>query len=195
MFSKGYVKLPKDETDLCSCKWSLHICIPNSHHTTGTISMCADCDIEELSSLQCHMEDRLHKFLFLGKRTGGGDGVNLWQVRDHSVFVPLQRTPHITAYCNPLAHESHSEGLAFDPCSIGHDSKVLPFPVSICVTEITCTTTRTEMRSGRLRDNGGLQYRSCLKMHRHWKTLQARYQCQGVHVSRIAIQQCVQTAR
>lgn len=95
MFSKGYVKLPKDETDLCSCKWSLHICIPNSHHTTGTISTCADYDTEELSSLQCHTENRSLEFLFLEKRTGGADSVNLWQVKDHCVFMPLCRGHHI----------------------------------------------------------------------------------------------------
>lgn len=95
MFSKGYVKLPKEETDLWSLKWNLHICIPNSHHTMGTISNCADYDTEELSSLQCHMEERSHEPLFLEERTGEGEGVNLWQVRDHSVFVPLYRGHHI----------------------------------------------------------------------------------------------------
>lgn len=35
----------------------------------------------------------------------------------------MQRTPHILASCNPVDHESHSGGLAFDPCRVGHDSK------------------------------------------------------------------------
>jgi len=58
-----------------------------------------------------------------------------------------------------------------------------------------CVTTLTEVRSDRSRGSGGLQHRSCLKMHRHCKTLQARDQCEHVHVDRIAIHQWPQTAR
>ena len=105
----------------------------------GTISKCADSDTEELLSLQCHMEDRSPESLFLEERTDGGDGVNRWQVRDHqSLCAAVQKTPHITAYCNSPAHESSSGGLAFDPRTVGHDGKVVPFPVSPCIMEMTC---------------------------------------------------------
>lgn len=67
------------------------------------------------------------------------DSVNHWQVRDHqSLCATVQKTPHITAYCNSPAHESSSGGLAFDPHTVDRGSKVVPFPVAPYITEMTC---------------------------------------------------------
>lgn len=117
MLSKKHVRLPREETDHWSCNWGLHVCIPISSHSKGTILKCSDSDTAEVSSLQCCMEDRSSESLFLEERTDEGDGVNHLRVRDNqSLHFAVQKMPCITAYYNSPAHKSSSGGLAFDPC-------------------------------------------------------------------------------
>lgn len=93
---------------------------------------------KELSSLQCYMQDRSPKSLFLEEIRYRGDDVSHWQVSDRqSLCISVQKTPHITAYCNFPDHESSSGRLAFDPHTVACPSKVVPFPVSPLSMEMT----------------------------------------------------------